>query len=221
MHTYPGFLCQRTDWAEPLPQQIFKKTSLDALLLSDLSTNWGTAENVQQRHELRQGVHHAALAQLLCILTEHIAWTKPGDDTCGKNQVHGKFNLWSLLWPLWACAVKPYKLRNPRSRRTARCSTRGTFSLLGLEIGGHKSHNSPTASLHRLFLHQLKQLTQQRYVTPDPPPRLLPFWLVNSCCWHEMQQNTSRSVYVAHECESSFMTVNTGITLGSALLCVA
>lgn len=36
------------------------------------------------------------------------------------------------------------------------------------------------------------------YPKRDPPPRLSPFWLVNSCCWHEMQQNMSRSLYAAN-----------------------
>lgn len=63
-------------------QQIHDASPFDALLFTDLATNAGSAPDVQDWDELRQGVHETALAQLLCVLAESVAWHNVGDDAC-------------------------------------------------------------------------------------------------------------------------------------------
>ena len=78
----------KSAWAtEPNHQEIHDARSLDALLLTDLSTHLGSAPEVQDWHELGQSVHQAALAQLLCVLAEGVARHDPCDQACkGRNK---------------------------------------------------------------------------------------------------------------------------------------
>ena len=78
--TYPSLLDERAERAAPYHQQILDASSLDALLLTDLATHLSTAPQVQKWDELRECVHDAALAQLLGILTEDVAWAEVRDD---------------------------------------------------------------------------------------------------------------------------------------------
>ena len=80
--TYPSLLNERAQRTTPHQQQINQTGPLDALLLADLATNLGSAPQVQKWHELGQGVHHTALAQLLGVLTEGVARAEIGDDAC-------------------------------------------------------------------------------------------------------------------------------------------
>ena len=78
--TYPGLLDEGAERAAPYHQQILDASSLNALLLTDLATHLSTAPQVQERDELRERIHDAALAQLLGILTEDVAWAEVGDN---------------------------------------------------------------------------------------------------------------------------------------------
>ena len=57
-------------------------TYLNALLLSDFSSDRDAGPQVQDWHELREGAQKAAVAHRLCVLTEHIARAEICDDAC-------------------------------------------------------------------------------------------------------------------------------------------
>jgi hypothetical protein len=67
-------------------QQILYASAFNTLLLTDLPSHAGSAPDVQDWDELGQGVHDTALAQLLCILSEGVAWDEVGDDACNRKE---------------------------------------------------------------------------------------------------------------------------------------
>ena len=79
-YTYSSLLNESTQAAAEVHEQIFHAGPLDALLLTDFTANLCAAPDVQDRDELRQGVHQTALAHLLCILTECVAGDNIRDD---------------------------------------------------------------------------------------------------------------------------------------------
>ena len=87
VETYPGFLDKRAKWATPHHQQILDASSFDALLLTNLTTNLGSAPQVQQWHELGESIHDTTFTQLFSILSEDVTWAKIGDDTCKNSKV--------------------------------------------------------------------------------------------------------------------------------------
>lgn len=69
-----------------MQQAILHACALDALLFTDLATNAGSAPDIQKGNELRESVHYTALAQLLRVLSEGVAWDKVGDDACNGEE---------------------------------------------------------------------------------------------------------------------------------------
>ena len=89
LETHPSFLDQCTQTTEQMEQQILYASSLNALLLTNLPSDAGSAPDVQDWDELGQCVHDTALAQLFCVLAEGVAWDKVGDDACNTRR-HGQ-----------------------------------------------------------------------------------------------------------------------------------
>ncbi len=79
-NTHPSLLDKCTQMTEQVHQQVHQTRALDSLLLSDLPTHTCPAPDVQQGDELRECIHHAALAELLCVLAEDVAMAEVGDD---------------------------------------------------------------------------------------------------------------------------------------------
>ena len=62
-------------------------TYIDALLLSDLSTNVGSGIEVDWANKVDKTTQAAAITYRLCSLTKHVARAKVGDDTYQKVNV--------------------------------------------------------------------------------------------------------------------------------------
>lgn len=84
--TYPGLLYQCTWSTAQMHKEILDTCALDSLLLTDLATHACSAPDVQDGHELGQRVHDAALAQLLGVLPEGVAWHDVRDDACKEGE---------------------------------------------------------------------------------------------------------------------------------------
>jgi len=63
-----------------------KKTYLNPLLFSDFATNGHACPQVEDRHELWEGAQKAAVPNSLGILTEDVARTEIGDNTCNGGE---------------------------------------------------------------------------------------------------------------------------------------
>ena len=69
--------------ATPVADEILETRALDALLLTDLSSDGDTGPQVQQGDELGEGAQDAAVTDGLCVLAEDVAGAEPGDDAGG------------------------------------------------------------------------------------------------------------------------------------------
>lgn len=77
---YLGLLSYCALSTEEMTQQVVDTRAVNPLLLPDLTTEHGPTVDVQQRHELGETVHHAALAQTLGIATELDARADEGEE---------------------------------------------------------------------------------------------------------------------------------------------
>lgn len=77
---------QSTQSTEPVEQEVLYACALDALLLTDLATDGGPAPDVQEWDELGEGIHQAALTELLCVLAKGVAWHEVSDDAWKKKK---------------------------------------------------------------------------------------------------------------------------------------
>lgn len=67
---YLSFLCNCTESTAKMTQKVIEARSIDALLLSDLSSDHCPTVDVQQWDKLTESVHHTTLSEDLSISPE-------------------------------------------------------------------------------------------------------------------------------------------------------
>jgi len=77
------FLRHSTEIAEAIIEHITYKTSWDVLLLSNLLSDIGGTEQVEDWNELDKTTDHTWFSDLLSDLADSVAWTEVGHDTDG------------------------------------------------------------------------------------------------------------------------------------------